>query len=271
MRCAIRVKVAARPAGRWALQRVQEVQGAQVVQAVRRAASEADRRAEAGRRANGKVHGAVLCVQCVLCLLSTGCSSCPRSARRHRAEEILGTVDSVSAINFSCGGRVLASDSLCAEVMTKDGARLRFDRVGFNSFGSTAVNVYVAEAGGLVPRIASCDGVSTPNFHRSSPLGHHFRAGVDRHEGRRVQVSRGARGSGVLAAVSAVLGSAGQRRQELSLLRASQRRFRRIRRCLQAARRGALQRAAGGLKPALRSHPSNRPTAQNTAPAARSP
>jgi hypothetical protein len=69
---------------------------------------------------------------------------------------------------------VLASDSLCAEVLTKDGARLRFDRVGFNSFGSTASNVFVAEAGGLVPLVASCDGVGPPNFHRDSPLGHHF-------------------------------------------------------------------------------------------------
>ena len=69
---------------------------------------------------------------------------------------------------------MLASDRLCAEIVTKGGARLRFDRVGFNSFGSAAVNVHVAEAGGLVPRIASCDGVSSPNLHRSGPLGHHF-------------------------------------------------------------------------------------------------
>jgi hypothetical protein len=58
--------------------------------------------------------------------------------------------------------------------VTKDGATLLFDRVGFNSFGSTAVNVFVSEAGGLVPRVAGCDGVGPPNFHRDSALGHHF-------------------------------------------------------------------------------------------------
>ena len=109
-----------------------------------------------------------------MCVLCGGCSFLPAQREKDRAEEILRTVDSVSAIHFSCVGSVLASDSLCTEVITKDGARLRFDHVGFNSFGSAAVNVYVAEASGLVPRIAGCDGVSAPNFHRSGPLGHHF-------------------------------------------------------------------------------------------------
>jgi len=69
---------------------------------------------------------------------------------------------------------MLAGDRLCADVVTKDGATLRFEHVGFNSFGSAAANVFVVEAGGLVPRVASCEGVGAPNFHRSSPLGHHF-------------------------------------------------------------------------------------------------
>jgi hypothetical protein len=104
----------------------------------------------------------------------SACSYLPAAQEKARAEEILATVDSVSEVQFSCGGRVLARDSLCAEVVTKDGAKLRFERVGFNSFGSTAANVYVVEAGGLVPRVASCEGVGAPNFHRDSPLGHHF-------------------------------------------------------------------------------------------------
>ena len=44
----------------------------------------------------------------------------------------------------------VASDRLCTDVVMKDGARLRFDHVGFNSFGSTAMNVFVAKASGLV-------------------------------------------------------------------------------------------------------------------------
>jgi hypothetical protein len=112
----------------------------------------------------------------VICssLFVISCSYLPAQRERDHAQQVLGTVDSVSEVHFSCGGRVLASDSLCADVVMKDGARLRFDYVGFNSFGSTAVNVFVSAAGGLVPRVASCDGVSLPNFHRDSPLGHHF-------------------------------------------------------------------------------------------------
>jgi hypothetical protein len=109
----------------------------------------------------------------VLCLI-VSCSYLPAQRERDRVQEILGSVDSVAEVHLSCGGGVLASDGLCAEVVTKDGATLRFEQVGFNSFGSTAVNVYVAEAGGLVPRVASCEGVGAPNLHRSSPLGHHF-------------------------------------------------------------------------------------------------
>jgi len=91
-----------------------------------------------------------------------------------RATEVLGALNGVVMVNVGCGGSLLASDELCADVVMKDGARLRFEHVGFKSFGSTAVNVVVAMAGGLVPRIASCTGVSTPNFHRAGPLGHHF-------------------------------------------------------------------------------------------------
>ena len=107
-------------------------------------------------------------------LLCSACSYLPAQREKARAEEILATVDSVSETHFSCGGTVLASDGLCVEVVTKDGATLRFERVGFNSFGSAAANVYVVEAGGLVPRVASCEGAGAPNFHRGSPFGHHF-------------------------------------------------------------------------------------------------
>ena len=107
----------------------------------------------------------------------------------------------------------------------------------------------------LVPRVASAASVGAPNFHRDSPLGHHFPSDADRREGSGVPLSRGARRSGVLAAVSAVLGSAGQARTELSLLRARRRTRRRNRRA----------RTCRRLRPA------SRPTTRNTPPAARPP
>ena len=116
----------------------------------------------------------VRCVRCVMCVLCSGCSILPAQHEKVRVQEILATVESVSEVHLSCGGRVFAGDSLCVDVVTKDGAKLRFEHVGSNSFGSSAVNVYVVEAGGLVPLVASCDGIGAPNFHRSSPLGHHF-------------------------------------------------------------------------------------------------
>jgi hypothetical protein len=99
----------------------------------------------------------------------------PAQREVERTKEVLRTVDSVATVEVSCSGGVLASDGLCVDlVMKEDGAHLRFEHVGFHSLGSTAVNVFVAEAGGLVPRVASCDGPGPPNFHRESPLGHHF-------------------------------------------------------------------------------------------------
>jgi hypothetical protein len=107
-------------------------------------------------------------------VLMSACSYMPAQREAERAREVFGTVDTVASIKLECGGSILANDNWCAELTMKDGARLKFDRVGFNSFGSTAVNVVVVEAAGLTPRIASCEGVSSPNFHRESALGHHF-------------------------------------------------------------------------------------------------
>lgn len=91
-----------------------------------------------------------------------------------RAEQALRTIDTVKEVHFTCGGSLLASDGLCTDVVMKDGSRLRFERVGFNAFGSNAANVFVAAADDLVPRVATCAGISPPNFQRDSPLGHHF-------------------------------------------------------------------------------------------------
>ncbi|MBM3809885.1 MAG: hypothetical protein FJW22_17080 [Acidimicrobiia bacterium] len=99
----------------------------------------------------------------------------PAQREVQRAEEVLRTIDTVAATSVGCRGTLLATNGLCVEVTMKDGARLTFDHVGFDAFGSTAVNVFVSEAAGLVPRIASCEGgVTSPNFHRVSALGHHF-------------------------------------------------------------------------------------------------
>ncbi len=114
------------------------------------------------------------CVGAGVLSLLVACSSLPGQREMDRTREVLATVDAVSEVHFTCAGTLLASDRLCTDIVMKDGARLRFDRVGFNSFGSAATNVFVSKAGGLVPRMASCDGVRAPNFHRGSALGHHF-------------------------------------------------------------------------------------------------
>jgi hypothetical protein len=99
----------------------------------------------------------------------------PAQREVERAREVLETVDAVASIKLECGGSIFANDNWCAELTMKDGARLTFDRIGFNAFGSAAVNVVVLEAAGLTPRVASCDGISSPNFHRESAFGHRFR------------------------------------------------------------------------------------------------
>lgn len=110
----------------------------------------------------------------VLIAFAAGCAYLPGEQEKQRVSQELGTMDKVMMVDVGCGGSLLASDELCADVVMKDGYRLRFERVGFNSLGSTAVNVVVGKASGLVPRVASCRAIGPPNFHRSSALGHHF-------------------------------------------------------------------------------------------------
>ena len=119
-------------------------------------------------RANGRVPVLVLLV------VSLGCSSTPAGRERAHVDETLRAIPEVTQTSVGCEGAIFASDSLCADVITQDGAELRFERVGFKSFGSTTVNVVVAEASGLVPRMASCTEVGPPNFHADAALGHHF-------------------------------------------------------------------------------------------------
>jgi hypothetical protein len=108
-----------------------------------------------------------------LCALAA-CSYLPASQERAHAMMMLQSVEGVTQVTIGCEGGVFAGDGLCADVVFEDGAALRFERVGYDSFGPTAVNVIVSQAGGLVPRVASCSGIMSPNFHRGGALGHHF-------------------------------------------------------------------------------------------------
>jgi hypothetical protein len=119
------------------------------------------------------VPGAMVAGAMVLVLLA-GCSMAPAARERAHAYDTLRDMPEVLQVSVGCEGVLVAGDGLCADVVTRDGAELRFERVGFNAFGANAVNVVVAAAGGLVPRVASCTGVGPPNFHRNGALGHHF-------------------------------------------------------------------------------------------------
>lgn len=110
----------------------------------------------------------------VLIVLVPGCAYTPAGRERMHAYDTLRGLPDVVETSVGCEGALLASDSLCAEVVLKEGGMLRFEKIGYRAFGSNAVNVVIAEAGGLVPRIASCAAVGAPNFHREGPVGHHF-------------------------------------------------------------------------------------------------
>ena len=109
----------------------------------------------------------------VLVLLA-GCSSLPAERECLRVDQHIGFAKGVVVKSIECAGGVFASDRHKVRLEFTGGGKLTFDRLGHNALGSTAVNIVVAEASGLVPRIASCSGVTPPNFHRESPLGHHF-------------------------------------------------------------------------------------------------
>lgn len=109
------------------------------------------------------------------CLAFTAaCSYTPAGRERAHVHDTLQAMPEVTQVSVGCEGAIFAGDSLCADIVVKDGKTIRFERAGFRSIGSNAVNVVVAEAGGLVPLVASCDGIAPPNFHREAPLGHHF-------------------------------------------------------------------------------------------------
>ena len=110
----------------------------------------------------------------LLTVVLSACAYTPAGRERAHADETLRGMPEVQQVSVGCEGVLLASNALCADVVTSEKKAIRFERVGFKSFGANATNVVVAEADGWVPRIATCDGVGPPNFHREAPLGHHF-------------------------------------------------------------------------------------------------
>jgi hypothetical protein len=113
-------------------------------------------------------------VAALLIVVLSGCAYTPAGRERRHVEGTLRGLKELRNVSIGCGGGILASDSVCADIVSADGKSLRFDRLGFNSFGANATNVVVAEADGWVPRVSTCNGVEPPNFHRQAPLGHHF-------------------------------------------------------------------------------------------------
>ena len=112
----------------------------------------------------------------VLCVLLFGvsCSYLPAHKECDHVTSQLMSIEGMQGMWVECSSAVFAEDRVTATVQFPSEGALRFDRLGFNAFGSTAVNVVLVEAGGLVPRVASCAGVAPPNFHREDVLGHHF-------------------------------------------------------------------------------------------------
>lgn len=109
-----------------------------------------------------------------LCFALGACSYTPATQQRARVEATLRGVPGVINVAVACDGGVLASDTLCATVMFTDKQTIHFARVGSKSFGVRATAVVVTQTSSLVPRVASCDGIGPPNFHRDAPFGHHF-------------------------------------------------------------------------------------------------
>ena len=107
-------------------------------------------------------------------LILPGCSSLPANRECAHVQRQLAGIEHVRSTPVECPSGVLAGDGVRARVEMEDGAVLIFERLGFNAFSSNATNIVVAEASGLVPRVASCEGVAAPNFHREAGLGHHF-------------------------------------------------------------------------------------------------
>lgn len=109
-----------------------------------------------------------------LCLALGACTYTPAAQERARIQDTLRSLPDVVNVSITCDRRVFGSDTLCVAVTFTDKQTIDFDRVGSKSFGVRAAAVVVTKASQLMPRVASCEGIGPPNFHRDGPFGHHF-------------------------------------------------------------------------------------------------
>lgn len=108
-------------------------------------------------------------------VLGSGCSVLPANRECEFVHQQLGGISQLKSSQIECAAGLFANDGVFARVEMSDGSVLKFERLGFNAFGSNATNIVLTEASGLMPRVASCDGVASPNFHRDAALGPHLR------------------------------------------------------------------------------------------------
>jgi hypothetical protein len=111
----------------------------------------------------------------LILVIAPACSYLPANQECAFVDQQLAGIENLKMASVECESALLAGDGVHARVEMNDGAVVKFERLGFNAFTSNAINIVVAEASGLVPRVASCAGIGPPNFHRDAPLGHHFR------------------------------------------------------------------------------------------------
>lgn len=109
-----------------------------------------------------------------LCFAVGACAYTPAAQERAHVEGALRSIPDVINVMVACDGRVFARDTLCVTVTFTDKQTIQFERVGSKSFGNRAGAIVVTRTSRLVPRVASCDGIAAPNFHRDAPFGHHF-------------------------------------------------------------------------------------------------
>ena len=107
--------------------------------------------------------------------LSVSCAVLPANRECEFVNRQLGGIAQMKTAHIECPTGVFANDNISARIEMTDGTMLKFEHLGFNAFTSNATNIVVAEASGLVTRVASCEGVAAANFHREAPLGHYMR------------------------------------------------------------------------------------------------
>ncbi|MDP2319637.1 MAG: hypothetical protein Q8O42_09905 [Acidobacteriota bacterium] len=88
----------------------------------------------------------------------------------------LARIEGVASVDVSCGsGWLTPKGDVCVTVVTKTGKQLRFQDVGYDSFGSAPSRVRLLAAGGRSPLLVSCDAQwDFADIDRSSLFGHHF-------------------------------------------------------------------------------------------------